>query len=174
MVRKVLVLKVFIILSFCVQAQEKLQWTNVDSLFGPLPASVHVYSTNQPVNNKPFRAFYVIADLKDRKIDFTTDTSLNRRLTPQQFYEKNQHPIVVVNGTFFSFQTNQNLNTVIKDGELVGYNIHSLPGRGKDTLTYRHPFGSAIGISKKRKADVAWLLTDSSSGKAMASQQSIP
>lgn len=174
MVRKVLVLKVFIILSFLVQAQEKLQWINVDSLFGPLPTSVQVYYTNQPIDNKPFRAFYVIADLKDRKVNFTTDTSLNRRLTPQQFYEKNHQPLVVVNGTFFSFQTNQNLNTVIKDGELVGYNIHSLPGRGKDTLTYRHPFGSAIGISKKRKADVAWLLTDSSSGKALASQHSIP
>jgi hypothetical protein len=50
---------------------------------------------------------------------------------------------------------------VIKDGKLVGYNIHSIPGRGKDTLTYRHPFGSAIGISKKRQADIAWVFTDS-------------
>ena len=45
---------------------------------------------------------------------------------------------------------------------MVSYNIHTLAGRGKDTLTYRHPFGSAIGISKNRTADVAWLFTDSS------------
>ena len=48
----------------------------------------------------------------------------------------------------------------MKDGKLVGYNIHSIAGRGKDTLMYFHPTGSAIGISKKRKADVAWLYAD--------------
>ena len=89
------------------------------------------------------------------------DTTLERRFTPTQFYKKNDQPLVVVNGTFFSFASNQNLNVVIKDGKLVGYNIHSIPGRGKDTLTYRHPFGSAIGISKKRHADIAWIFTDS-------------
>ena len=67
-----------------------------------------------------------------------------------------------MNCTFFSFQTNQNLNVVIKDGKIASYNVHSIAGRGKDTLTFRHPFGSAIGITKKRKADVAWIYTDSS------------
>src|SRR6202008_2215164 len=33
-----------------------------------------------------------------------------------------------------------------------------------------HPFGSAIGITKRRKADVAWLYTDSTDAKAQASQ----
>ena len=59
---------------------------------------------------------------------------------------------------------------VIKDGKLVGYNIHSIPGRGKDTLTYRHPFGSAIGISKKREADIAWMFTDSIQRNSFAMQ----
>lgn len=174
MTRNVLLLPVLLFFPLLIWAQEKLQWKNADSLFGPLPGSIHVFYTDREVDNKPFRAYYVIADIKNRKLDFTTDTTLNRRLTPQQFFEKNNKPVVVVNGTFFSFQTHQNLNTVIRNGELVGYNIHTLPGRGKDTLTYRHPFGSAIGISKKRKADVAWLLTDSTSSKAMASQNSIP
>ena len=130
-------------------------------MYQPLPSSVHVYSTNEPIDTAPFRAYYLIADLKDKKINFTADTTLGRRFTPTQFYQKNDQPLVVVNCTFFSFATNQNLNVVIKDGKLVGYNIHSIPGRGKDTLTYRHPFGSAIGISKKRKADIAWTYTDS-------------
>jgi hypothetical protein len=65
------------------------------------------------------------------------------------------------------------LNTIIKDGKLVGYNIHSVPGRGKDTFTYRHPFGSAIGISKKSNADVAWLFTDSSHRHSYAAQSAI-
>jgi len=143
----------------CLNAQ--LKWTNVDSLYQPLRSSVHVYYTNEPIDTAPFRAYYLIANLKDKKLNFTSDTTLGRRFTPTQFYQKNDQALVIVNCTFFSFATNQNLNVVIKDGRLVGYNIHSIPGRGKDTLTYRHPFGSAIGISKKREADVAWIFTDS-------------
>jgi hypothetical protein len=140
----------------------QIKWTNVDSQFGPLPASVHVFKTTDMLDGKPNIAFYITAELGEKDLRFNTDTSHKRRLTPAQFYEKNERPLIVVNTTFFSFQTNQNLNAVIKDGKLVGYNIHSVPGRGKDTFTYRHPRGSAIGISKKRKADVAWLYTDSS------------
>lgn len=154
----------------CSYLNAQLKWTNVDSLYQPLPSSVHVYSTNEPIDTAPFRAYYLIADLKDKKLDFATDTTLGRRFTPTQFYQKNDQPLVVVNCTFFSFATNQNLNVVIKDGKLVGYNIHSVAGRGKDTLTYRHPFGSAIGISKDRKADIAWLFTDSSVNRPYATQ----
>lgn len=144
----------------------QISWQNVDSLYQPLPSSVHVYFSNTSFDTGHFRAYYLIADLKDKKLNFTADTTLNRRLTPVKFYEKNNKPLLVVNTTFFSFATNQNLNVVIKDGKLVAYNVHTIPGRGKDTFTYHHPFGSAIGISKKRKADVAWLYTDSTSKRA--------
>ncbi len=148
----------FLVISFTGLAQ--LQWQNVDSLFQPLPLSVHVYKTTSLLDGKPNIAYYVEADLKDKKLDFTVDTTYKRRLTPSQYFEKNDNPLLVVNTTFFSFATNQNLNVVIKDKKLVGYNIHSIAGKGKDTLTYRHPFGSAIGISKKRKADIAWIYAD--------------
>jgi hypothetical protein len=150
--------------------QNQLQWKNVDSLYAPLPSSVHVYFTEQAINTAPVRAFYLIADLKDKKLDFTTDTSVGRRLTPTSFFEKNKEPVVVVNSTFFSFETNRNLNVVVKEGRTVAYNIHTVSGRGKDTLTYKHPFGSAIGINKKREADVAWTLTDSTQKNIYASQ----
>lgn len=143
----------------------QLKWQNADSLYQPLPSSVHVFRTTDPLDGKPNIAYYLVADLKDKKLDFTVDTTYKRRLSPTQFYEKNDKPLLVVNTTFFSFATNQNLNVVIKDKKLVSYNIHSIPGRGKDTLTWRHPFGSAIGITKKRKADVAWVYTDSSINK---------
>ena len=151
-------------------AQAPLTWQNVDSAYTPLPSSVHVYYTVQPIDTAPFRAFYLIADLKDKQLNFTTDTTLNRRLTPTKFYEKNDAPLVVVNGTFFSFETNRNLNLVVKDGKVVSYSVHAVSGRGKDTLTYKHPFGSAIGINKKREADIAWVLTDSSQKNIYASQ----
>ncbi len=148
----------------------QLHWINVDSLYGPLPSSVHVYKTIDPLDGKPNIAYYMVADLKDRDLSFDTDTSHKRRLTPLQFYQNNNQPLVTVNCTFFSFQTNQNLSVVIKNKKLVGYNVHSIPGRGRDTFTYRHPVGSAIGISKNRNADIAWLYTDSSQKHAYALQ----
>lgn len=143
-------------------ATAQLSWVNVDSLYQPLPASVHIYYTESKMDTAPFRAYYLIADLKNRNLDFSADTTHNRRLTPTAFYERNNNPVAVVNCTFFSFATNRNLNAVIKNGKLVAYNQHNLAGKGKDLLTFRHPFVSALGISKKRKADIAWLYTDSS------------
>ena len=148
----------------------QVKWTNVDSLYQPLPSSLHIYFSDSAIDTAVFRAYYLIADLKDKKLDFTVDTTLNRRLTPSQFYEGGGRPVVVVNCTFFAFETNRNLNVVIKEGKMLAYNVHTVAGRGKDTLTYRHPFGSAIGISKKRKADIAWLFTDSSTHYAYATQ----
>ena len=148
----------------------QVKWINVDTAFAPLPSTVQVFKSTDSVDGKPFIAFYVKAKLKDRKLDFTTDTSVGRRLTPFQFYNKNEQPLVVVNCTFFSFATNQNLNVVIKDGRMVAYNIHTIPMRGKDTFQYKHPVGSALGIDKKRKADIAWVLTDSAKRVAYASQ----
>lgn len=152
----------------------QVKWVNVDAAFGPLPPSVHVYKTTDSLEGKPNIAFYLEADLKNKDLHFTTDTTHRRRMTPLQFYRKNNHPLLVVNTTFFSFATNQNLNLVIKDGKLVSYNVHTLPGKGKDTLTYRHPFGSAIGITSGRKADIAWLFTDSSRKHAYALQTPVP
>ncbi len=157
--KNTIVLLVFTCCINAISAQQK--WNNEDGDFAPLPKNFHVYKTTDSLDGKPFIAFYAEAKLKDKKLKFTTDTTYKRRLTPQQFYEKNKQPLLVVNGTFFSFATNQNLNVVIKEGKLVSYNVHTIAGWGKDTLTYRHPLGSAIGISKKRKADVAWLFTDS-------------
>jgi hypothetical protein len=149
----------------------QLKWQNADSLYQPLPPSVHIYFTDSQIDTGNFRAYYLIADLKDRDLEFTVDTTLNRRLTPSKYYERNDKPLAVVNTTFFSFATNQNLNVVIKDGKLLGYNIHTINGRGKDTLTYLHPFPSAIGIDRDRKADIAWTYTDSTMKSAYAVQK---
>ncbi len=153
----------------------QLHWTNMTTSFGHLPASVQVFKTTDTLSDgKPNISWYLVADLKDKNLLFTVDTSLNRRLTPQQYYDRNKQPLAVMNTTFFSFATHQNLNTVIKEGKLVGYNIHALAGKGKDTLTYRHPFTGALGITKKRKADIAWIYTDSSQRYAYASQRAVP
>lgn len=151
----------------------QVSWVNADTDFGELPVGFHVFKSTDSLEGKPFKAFYAIADLSNKKLDFTTDTTLNRRLKPSEYFDKNNHPLLVVNSTFFSFATNQSLNLVIKEGRMLAYNVHSLPGKGKDTLTFRHAFNGAIGISKDRKADIAWIYSDSSQRFPMASQEPV-
>src|SRR5688572_717614 len=158
----------FSISTHCTNAQ--LKWTNVDSLFQPLPKSIHVFKTTGPLDGKPNIAFYVLADLKDKNILFDADTTYKRRFTPLQFYLENNKPFIVVNCTFFSFQTNQNLNVVIKDGKILSHNLKTLDRKTGDSIRKVRLFRSALGINKKRKADVAWIRTDSSLKHAAASQ----
>ena len=79
----------FVFLFFQLSGVAQVSWQNVDSLYKPLPASVKIYYTNTPIDTAPFRAYYLIADLNDKRLDFTTDTTLNRRATPASFYRKN-------------------------------------------------------------------------------------
>lgn len=165
--------KMITCLVFCVviiSANAQSNWTNIDSLYQPIPASMHVYKSSDSIDGKPNVMYYAIVDLKDKDLNFTTDTTYKRRLTPTQFYQKNNQPLLVVNCSFFSFATDQNLNVVIKNGKLFGYNDETIPAKGADTLTYFHSFFGAFGISKQRKADVAWVYTDSSKRFAYASQ----
>lgn len=164
-----------VIMSCCLfaKANAQLTWVNVDTGFSPLPRGLHVFKTTDSLDGKPFVAYYAIADLKNKKLFFATDTTSNRRLTPSGFYKKSGQPLLVVNTTFFSFATNQNLNIVVKDGKIVSYNTHTIPMKGKDTLLYQHPFASALGISKNRKADVAWTYTDPSLGHYYALQRPV-
>ncbi len=157
---------------FCF-ANAQIKWINLDSLYQPLPSSMHVYKSTDSLDGKPNVLYYAIADIKDRNLKFTSDTTKNRRLTPTQFYQKDNEPLLVVNCSFFSFATNQNLNVVVKNGKLLSYNEQTIPGKGKDTLTYFHPFFGAIGISKSRKADVAWVYTDSAKKYPYATQSPV-
>ena len=171
-------MKKYLFLFYCIvismSAHAQLSWENLDALYQPLPSSVHIYKSTGSINGKLNVVYYVIADLKDKSLNFTADTTYKRRLTPSQFFEKDNHPLLVVNSCFFSFTTNQNLNVVEKSGRLVGYNVHTIAGRKKDTLTYYHSFDGAFGISKNRTADVAWVYTDSSKKYPYASEFAIP
>ena len=160
---------VLIIVIFPCSLFAQLKWKNVDSLFQPLPDNVHVFFTNDSLEGKPNIAYYVSAPLKDKELLFNIDTTLYRRFTPTQYFEKNNQPLLVMNCTFFEFKNNTNVSAAIKNGKLVGFNIHSIAGKGKDTLTYYHSLGSALGIDKNRNASIAWLYTDSSKKYAFAS-----
>jgi uncharacterized protein YigE (DUF2233 family) len=160
-----------ILQSFSVSSQ--INWQIVDAEYQPLSNNVHVFKTIDSLENKPFLAYYVTLPIKDKNLVFSTDSTYKRRLKPIEFYTKNNHPLIVVNGTFFSFGTNQNVSVLINNKKKLGYNVHTIANKGKDTLTYKHPIGSAIGISKNRNVDVAWIFTDSSKKYFYASQANL-
>lgn len=166
---------IFFLLTICCtfSASAQLKWSRAhDSLSAGLPSSIKIFYTNDPLEGKPFIAYYIEADLKDRSLVYTTQTGSGKRFTPSQFYESEKHPLVVVNGTFFSFQTNQNLNIVMRNGKLKSQNVTALNGRGKDSTKFYYVTRSAIGINKKREADVAWVFTDSARRHAYAFEDS--
>lgn len=149
---------------FTTNVNAQTKWNLVDSAFGPLPRGFHIYRTADQIDGKPNIAYYAVARLKNKKLDFTTDTTLHRRLTPSKFYEKNNSPLLVVNGTFFSFETNQNLNVVIKDNKILSYNVRRVRQKADTSKFYNENIiRGGIGINKKRKADIAWVLADTSS-----------
>jgi hypothetical protein len=147
-----------------------INWQNNSSDFGPLPSGMEVYSFEGMYQNKPFRAFYVTADPRSGSLQMEHDTTQNRRLTPAGFYDKNDHPVLVVNTSFFSFKDNLNLNIIVNRGRLLAYNQHTLAGRGADSGLYYHPFVSALGISNKGEMDVAWTFTATNKRKPYATQ----
>lgn len=147
-----------------------MEWRNVDSVYQPLPEGMHVYRSTTPIDGKPNRAFYVIAPLKNKTLEFTTQVGNGKRFTPQQFFQQEGNPTVVVNGTFFSFADNRNLNLVMKSGTMKAYNVSTVP-KGKDSSHFYYVTRSALGISRKRMADVAWIYSDTSARWPIALQQ---
>ena len=162
--------RLFCMLSFLPSTDSlgQLTWQRMDSLFPGLPGSVRVFRSTDPLKGRPSVVWYVEAELRDRRLRFDTDTTFRRRLTPAQFHAKNGAPLLVVNGTFFSFIENRNLNAVMKRGRLVSHNVMTIPGKGRDTLKYHGFTRSAIGVDRRRRADVAWLYTDSAKRRPIA------
>ena len=146
----------------------QVRWKNVDSLFGPLPPAIHVFRTTDSLEGRPLVAFYVNVRIKDPNLQFTIETGKGHSYTPSQYYRQAKFPALVVNASFFSPETGQNLNMLMKNGRLLSYNIVSLRGIGNDSALYYYPTRSALGIDKKRRMDVAWIFTDSSRRKPYA------
>jgi hypothetical protein len=147
---------------------QRLSWRNVDTAYGPLPASFHVYRSDSLLHGFPFIAYYVSARLKDKKLLFTAETGQGKRFTPLQYYQLEQFPLLVVNCSFFSYLTDQNLSLVMKEGKIVDRGVTTLQGTGRDSVLYYYPTRGAFGIDRQHNADVAWIFTDSSHRKPYA------
>lgn len=150
----------FIILFFPVTpfCFAQLHWKKVSNDFGTLPKSIRIFKTTDSLNGRPFRAWCAEIRIKDKHLDFTTQTGDGNLYTPSQYYGMEGQPYIVVNGGYFSFQTRQNLNAIIRNGKMVAYNIPALKSLYSDSFYYATR--SAFGLTKKRLPDIAWLFTD--------------
>jgi hypothetical protein len=145
-------------LFYSFSANAQLTWQNVDSLYQPLPAGTHVYKTTSPIDGAPNIAYYFEADLTNRHLDFTAQETTGNRLTPGQFYQQENQPLVVVNGAFFSYVTNHSNNLVMRNGTMLAQNALQYDSVGKQ---WNYLTRGALGITASRKADIGWVFTDS-------------
>lgn len=150
---------------FLVNAQT-LRWVSVDAEFAPLPSSVKVYESTDSLAGKPNRCFAVVIDIANPLQEITTQVGQGKRFTPSQYYAQNAQPLIVTNGTFFSFADNRNLNVVVRNGKMEAYNVVAV--KGKNDTVYRYVTRGAFGIDKRGKPAIAWLFTDSSKRYPMA------
>ncbi|MFI5157136.1 MAG: phosphodiester glycosidase family protein [Chitinophagales bacterium] len=139
----------------------QLHWHRVDSLFGKLPASLQVYMVNDSLEGRPIIAYFASVRLRDKSLLFSVQTGEGSRFTPSQYFlQQPKPPILVVNGPFFSYQNGQNLSLVIRNGKIISIPVSKLKGTGEDSGIYYYPTRSAIGITRNRKADIAWIFAD--------------
>ncbi|AKQ46945.1 hypothetical protein TH63_16970 [Rufibacter radiotolerans] len=165
--KKLLLLVTIVFVSFTGFAQ--VNWVPSPEHEQGLPTSVKVFTTSDSLDGKPFRAFYLEADLKDPKLEILTRVGNGKRFTPKQYYEQEPgNVLAVVNTTFFSFADNSNLNLVINDGKVLAPQaaVRRKNPKGADTLTF-YPTTGAIGFFRNRSIDVAWAYNVGKKKKTM-------
>ena len=153
------------ILMVCLLASSMLNgqtnWKDVSNDFGKLPASIKVLKANELLDGSPSIMYIATIKAKDHAKQFFVDTASRRRLTPSQYFNRNEQPLIVVNCSFFEFVQSRNVNLIVQNSKIVGYDTPAVSRKGKDTMTYVHTLGSAFGIFKNGKMDIAFNYNDS-------------
>ena len=153
------------ILMVCLLASSMLNgqtnWKDVSNDFGKLPASINVLKSDELLDGSPSVMYIATIKAKDHAKQFFVDTASRRRLTPSQYFNRNEQPLIVVNCSFFEFVQSRNVNLIVQNSKIVGYDTPAVSRKGKDTMTYVHTLGSAFGIFKNGRMDIAFNYNDS-------------
>jgi len=136
-------------------------WKDVSSEFGNLPRSIKVLKSDELLDGSPSIMYVATIKAKYHAKGIFVDTASRRRLTPSQYFTRNDQPLVVVNCSFFEFVQNRNVNLIVQNSKMVGFDTPAVSRKGRDTLTYMHTLGSAFGIFKNGKMDIAFNYNDS-------------
>ena len=153
----------FFIIGFfsCSILHAQTKWKDVSNEFGKLPTSVKVLKCDESLDGSPSIMYIATIKAKDHAKQFFVDTSYRRRLTPSQYFARNDQALVVVNCSFFEFVQNRNVNLIVQNSKMVGFDTPAVSRKGRDTMTYVHTLGSAFGIFKNGKMDIAFNYNDS-------------
>jgi hypothetical protein len=60
----------------------QLRWIKANNEFDSLPGSIRVFKTSDSLNGHPFKAWCAEVRLKDKHLDFTTQTGAGSCYTP--------------------------------------------------------------------------------------------
>jgi exopolysaccharide biosynthesis protein len=145
----------------CSVVNGQTNWKDVSSQFGNLPSSIKVLKSDELLDGFPSIMYVATIKAKDHAKQFFVDTTYRRRLTPSQYFSRNKQPLVVVNCSFFEFVQNRNVNLIVQNSKMVGFDTPAVSRKGRDTMTYVHTLGSAFGIFKDGKMDIAFNYNDS-------------
>jgi len=148
-------------LSACSVVNGQTNWKDVSYHFGQLPSSIKVLKSDELLDGCPSIMYVATIKAKDHAKQFFVDTTYRRRLTPSQYFSRNDQPLVVVNCSFFEFLQNRNVNLIVQNSKMVGFDTPAVSRKGRDTMTYVHTLGSAFGIFKNGKMDIAFNYNDS-------------
>jgi hypothetical protein len=148
-------------LSACSVVNGQTNWKDVSSQFGKLPSSIKVLKSDELLDGFPSIMYVATIKAKNHAKQFFVDTTSRRRLTPSQYFSRNDQPAVVVNCSFFEFVQNRNVNLIVQNNKMVGFDTPAVSRKGRDTMTYVHTLGSAFGIFKNGKMDIAFNYNDS-------------
>jgi hypothetical protein len=136
-------------------------WKDVSNQFGILPQSIKVLKSDEFLDGSPSIMYIATINSKDHAKQFFVDTAFRRRLTPNQYFTRNEQAFIVVNCSFFEFVQNRNVNLIVQNSKMVGFDTSAVSRKGRDTMTYVHTLGSAFGIFKNGKMDIAFNYNDS-------------
>jgi exopolysaccharide biosynthesis protein len=145
----------------CSVVKSQTNWKDVSNEFGKIPTSIKVLKSDEALDGSPSIIYIATIKSKDHAKQFFVDTASRRRLTPSQYFSRNDQPLVVVNCSFFEFVQNRNVNLIVQNSKMVGYDTPAVSRKGRDTMTYVHTLGSAFGIFKNGKMDIAFNYNDS-------------
>ena len=138
-------------------------WTRVEGL--DLPAAVQVYKTEDPLNGRPFNAWYAIADCT-RDVEFRVlfPGNGNPRTVDAQALDAGDC-LVLINGGIFSGKYLEPIGFAIADGVQTPWRVVEDDGQRVDREYWSadgrlHPVSRGLfGVDKTGKPGVYWSFT---------------
>lgn len=144
-------------------------WKQRVDITATLPEGLQLYELIDTAAVNPLHAWCLKLDLRSKRAVPEIICPYDSLMTPTAFYALLHQPAVMMNAGFSS-EANGRMESLLMQNEIVcAFNKSSLRSQLSDSFYYFSR--AALGISRHRKADIAWVLNDSSGYYPRAFQQ---